>query len=179
MTFKYWNGERWIRCTREEAESRRACGFRIMERAEVAPPGNAPSDFDLGQLDDSTPREPETATRESAPPPDIETTALQGEGGGAGSVTPESDPPAADPEPAPAAPLLRLEFKNSSNLRHAELGADGVVTVHFANGTTYGYASFTPELMLEWEHADSAGRWFHNNVRSKPDKHPVVSKQGE
>ena len=72
-------------------------------------------------------------------------------------------------------PLTQLEFAKSSNLRTASLDDRGVVTVAFANGTTYQYANFSAELMLEWQNAKSAGSWFHQNVRSKPDRHPVTS----
>lgn len=86
---------------------------------------------------------------------------------------------AAEPEPAPAASVAdyvisRLEFPKSSNLRAASLGVDGVLMVDFANGSRYRYANFTLELMAEWEAAKSAGSWFHNNVRTKPDRHPIV-----
>lgn len=81
----------------------------------------------------------------------------------------------AAPEPAAKAPsAIRLEFAKSSNVRAAELGADGVVAVEFRDGAIYRYANFTLELMAEWEAAKSAGSWFHHNVRSKPDRHPIV-----
>ncbi len=65
----------------------------------------------------------------------------------------------------------RVEFK-SSNVRAAELGADGVVLVTFSDGEQYAYANFTPELFEEWQKASSAGSWFHHNVRKKPERHP-------
>lgn len=73
-------------------------------------------------------------------------------------------------------PAVRLEFK-SSNIRSAELGADGVAAVTFKDGAVYRYANFTAELMAEWEAAKSAGSWFHQNVRSKADRHPIVTTQ--
>lgn len=77
--------------------------------------------------------------------------------------------------PAPEAELaIRLEFAKSSNIRSATLDAAGVVAVEFRDGSIYRYANFTLELMTEWEAAKSAGSWFHNNVRTKPDRHPVL-----
>lgn len=81
------------------------------------------------------------------------------------------------PDPAPTEPHdpHALAFKDSSNIRSARLDpASGVVEVHFANGTSYRYAHFTAELLKEWGEAKSAGQWFHVNVKSRPDEHPVV-----
>jgi KTSC domain len=64
-------------------------------------------------------------------------------------------------------------------VREAELGADGVLLVTFADGTMYAYANFTPALFEEWQKASSAGSWFHNNVRKKPEQHPVVGPKAE
>lgn len=80
-------------------------------------------------------------------------------------------------ESAPAVPMrpTRLEFKNSTNLVDAVLDTElGIVTVQFKNGTSFRYGNFTSALMAEWEAASSAGSWFHKNIRSKPDRHPVV-----
>jgi hypothetical protein len=82
------------------------------------------------------------------------------------------EPLAAPVEHAVAPTVARVEFK-SSNVRAAELGADGVLLVTFADGEQYAYANFTPELFEEWQAAKSAGSWFHHNVRTKPDRHPV------
>lgn len=80
------------------------------------------------------------------------------------------------PIAAPAVALERVEFTKSSNLRAATIGTDGVLFVEFKNGSTVAYANFTPELWAEWQAAQSAGSWFHANVRSKPDRHAVLSK---
>jgi hypothetical protein len=77
--------------------------------------------------------------------------------------------PAADSSP------VLLVFKNSSNLRSAQLDvASGIVEVEFANGTRYRFANFTSELMDGWKAAQSAGGWFHQHVKRNPDLYPVV-----
>lgn len=69
-----------------------------------------------------------------------------------------------------------IEFTGSSNLRSARLSeVTGTVEVLFKNGKTYRYANFTRAMMIEWESADSPGGWFHKNVKTKPDRHPVVA----
>jgi hypothetical protein len=73
-----------------------------------------------------------------------------------------------------ASAIARIEFAKSSNIRAASLGADGVLTVEFKDGARYRYGNFTVDLLAEWEGADSAGRWFHQHVRTKPDRHPVL-----
>jgi hypothetical protein len=119
----------------------------------------------LEQLADSTPREPEEATRESA-----------------ATANTAQNPPSGEAVAAPPQPLAtpiaaspdHLEFPKSSNVRAATLDANGVVTVEFGDGKRYRYASFTRELMKEWREAKSAGGWFHKNIRSKPERHPLV-----
>jgi hypothetical protein len=66
------------------------------------------------------------------------------------------------------------EFKNSSNIKSAQLHEDGVCFVSFSNGQTYGYSHFTEQMFDDWQAAKSPGGWFHANVRAKPDAHPVV-----
>jgi hypothetical protein len=85
--------------------------------------------------------------------------------------------PAATDVSAPA-PLTKIEFANSKNLVSATLEASGVVAVEFTNGRTYRYANFTAELMRDWQAAKSAGSWFHQNVRSKPDRFPIIGTDG-
>lgn len=82
----------------------------------------------------------------------------------------EVDTPTADA--TPTFPIVTTF--SSSNIVSAELGADGIVAVTFKDGKAYRYANFTPALMDEWKAAKSAGNWFHQNVRTKPDRHPVV-----
>ncbi len=73
-----------------------------------------------------------------------------------------------------------LTPKDSSNIKSARLdAATGVVEVHFANGSHYRYANFTAAQLTEWRGAKSAGSWFHTNVRSHPDAHPVVADGAE
>ncbi len=97
------------------------------------------------------------------------------------------DPNQQPAPPAPVAAVLKevakevlpdpnlLEFGKSSNLKSAKLDpATEIVDVTFGNGATAKYEKFTPELMKEWASAQSAGTWFHQNVRQKPDLHPMV-----
>lgn len=35
MTYKYWTGSEWVRCSKEEAARRRALGRRVMERGDT------------------------------------------------------------------------------------------------------------------------------------------------
>lgn len=35
MTYKYWTGSEWVRCSKEEAVRRRALGQRVMERGDT------------------------------------------------------------------------------------------------------------------------------------------------
>lgn len=65
-----------------------------------------------------------------------------------------------------------ITFKGSSNVRSATLGADGVLEVTFATGPAQRFSNVTDAMMTEWEASESAGRWFHNNVRSKPKDYP-------
>lgn len=86
-----------------------------------------------------------------------------------------SDTPT-EPTTAPAAQPMLVEFTNSSNLRSASLDlATGIVTVEFIKSDAYRYANFTAALMIEWQGAKSPGSWFHQHVRSKPDRHPIVA----
>lgn len=88
---------------------------------------------------------------------------------------PEAPPP---PTPEPLDPTA-LEFKGSSNVRTARLDqATGIVTVSFANESSYRYGSFTIETMREWAEAKSAGTWFHQHVRQHPEKHPQIGPDG-
>lgn len=103
--------------------------------------------------------------------------------------TPPPPPVAAEPEPAQptsddrdarilgaSEPVVSLVFKASSNIQRADLdAATCIVAVSFANGSTYRYRNFTSDLMAAWRDAKSAGSWFHANVRSKPDAHPIVA----
>lgn len=68
-----------------------------------------------------------------------------------------------------------IEFKGSSNVKAATLNDDGTCEVLFANGGKAVYKNFTPDLFKEWEEAESAGRWFHNRIRSKATDFPMVS----
>ena len=68
-----------------------------------------------------------------------------------------------------------IEFKGSSNVKSATLNDDGTTEVTFANGGRATYKNITPDLFEEWEKAESAGRWFHNRVRSKPTEYPMIA----
>ncbi len=78
------------------------------------------------------------------------------------------------PAPYTRAEVGRVEFAKSSNVRSAILDVDGNLTVTFADGKEYRYGNFTLELLEEWRKADSAGSWFHHQVRRKPERHPVL-----
>lgn len=119
--------------------------------------------------------------RVPSPPPPIPSV-------GPDPVDPVAPPPPAIPaaSPGPVEPAVPppppttkagkqvLAF-TSSNVKRAELEpATGVVTVTFANGSTYRYANFNAELMAEWDAAKSAGSWFHNRVKMRPEEHPLV-----
>lgn len=136
----------------------------------VAPPGNAPGEFDLGQLEETPPAYMTPEQLDDPSSPDAQ---------GAGSEQSASLSAAATPSQPEAtatadASLDRLEFPKSSNVRAAMLDANGVVTVEFGDGKRYRYARFTRELMKDWSEAKSAGGWFHKNIRSKPGQHPVI-----
>ena len=89
-------------------------------------------------------------------------------------ITELTTEPAEDVELAPGAEVVsRAEFA-SSNVRAATLFADGVLVVDFKDGGKYSYGNFTPALFAEWQAAKSAGSWFHHNVRTKLDRHPVL-----
>jgi hypothetical protein len=137
--------------------------YKRYRAAAVAPPGNAPGEFDLGQLDQTaTPPNPPVPVHDAPTAP----------------VVVEPPPPPAPPAqsvPATASTAVeRIEFAKSSNVRAAELGADGVLTVEFSDGKKYQFGNFTRELFEEWQKAPSAGSWFHHNVRKKPERHPVL-----
>lgn len=68
-----------------------------------------------------------------------------------------------------------LDFKGSSNVKSATLNDDGTTEVAFANGGKATYQNISDAMFDEWEAAESAGRWFHNRVRSKPTDFPMVS----
>lgn len=68
-----------------------------------------------------------------------------------------------------------LNFSGSSNVKTATLNDDGTAEVTFANGGRATYRNISAEMFDEWEKADSAGRWFHNRVRSKPTEYPMIA----
>lgn len=70
--------------------------------------------------------------------------------------------------------MRKIEFEGSSNVKSAELKDDGSCVVTFANGSGYAYKGMTEALMEEWKSAPSAGRWFHQKVRSKPQDFPPI-----
>lgn len=158
------------RLSAEEVTDLAAALERYKERkpghqaAIVAPPGNAPGEFDVGDLEGALEQTEQTIAEARAArevPPALEQMPMDA----------AAREPAALP-PAPDAAVMRAEFK-SSNVRAAELGADGTLLVTFADGAVYAYANFTAEQFAEWEKAKSAGSWFHHNVKNKPDRHPA------
>jgi hypothetical protein len=78
--------------------------------------------------------------------------------------------------PTPAGKSSEVTFTKSSNITSARLDEKTlVVEVSFANGALHRFGGFTPELLAEWKASESAGRWFHSNIRLKPQKHPMLS----
>lgn len=78
-------------------------------------------------------------------------------------VAPLVEPDRATITPQPDARSLVL-FK-SSNIDRAELLADDSVVVTFVNGSRYRYANFNRKLLEAWSLAESAGAWFHREVK--------------
>lgn len=70
--------------------------------------------------------------------------------------------------------MRTIEFRGSSNVKSAKLGDDGILEVTFQTGDTARFDNFTDAAMTEWEKSESAGRWFHNNVRMKPKEFPQL-----
>lgn len=68
-----------------------------------------------------------------------------------------------------------LEFKGSSNLKAATLNDDGTFEVTFASGSKATYRGMTAEVFAEWEASQSAGRFFHQRIRSKPADYPMIA----
>ncbi len=82
---------------------------------------------------------------------------------------------AADDSQKPTDPN-KLVWVASSNLKGATRDPEtSIVDVLFKNGKTYRYANVTAEEMAAWAAAKSAGSWFHDNIRGKPEAHPVVA----
>ena len=67
---------------------------------------------------------------------------------------------------------VEAEFPNSSSILKVSYNhLSGVLVVSFRSGKTYQYFQVPPELvdqMLETKEAgDSAGKFFHKNIRTK------------
>lgn len=71
---------------------------------------------------------------------------------------------------------MRLEFPDSSNVRCAELLEGGVLEVTFTSGDIYRYGNVHLAQMRAWRDAQSAGSWFHRQIKSRGKDHPVVGK---
>lgn len=70
--------------------------------------------------------------------------------------------------------ILSYDFK-SENIKHGDFDADsGVLEVTFKNGAKARYGKFTDGDWDAWTKAESAGRWFHLNVKSRPREHPLL-----
>lgn len=179
---KAWNQHehRWEIVDETLARHLRARGVRVIERPDAPPPAATfedppelelqPEDdlaaaFDVSDTSDvaaadETDEAEETSERTTAPLPVV--------------TDAEIDAELAAPIGGTVGSAIVIEF-TSSNIRRAMLDpGTSIVTVAFANGTTYRYGNFTPELMAAWKDAKSAGAWFHQQVRSRPKQHPVV-----
>lgn len=78
--------------------------------------------------------------------------------------------------PVALAPAGRVTFAGSSNVKAATLDEKtGVVDVEFTNGAVHKFGGMTPDLMSKWSAHESAGKWFHTNIRLQPAKHPMLS----
>lgn len=77
------------------------------------------------------------------------------------------------PTTKPAADPNLLVFPKSQNVASAKLDPDaGTVDVTFANQSVHRFAKFTAAQLAEWKEAKSAGSWFHQHVKLKPEDHP-------
>lgn len=82
---------------------------------------------------------------------------------------------AQEPEPSVAVPVVRHVFRGSNNVAWAELDlTTKIVTVSFLGGGRYRFANFSESLLKDWSLAVSAGRWFNQMIRSRPEEHPPV-----
>lgn len=178
MASKFWNGYSWRRISNAEARLRRARGERVIDAGDpepemTPPPVDAvPAPPPAPPLPPSPPMAPPAtpgppAARVAAPPPPPAPAPLPG-------LSPAAERVERDDRLEQPGAVVHVDFKHSSNLRAATLATDGTVTVEFANGTVYRYGGFTAELMQEWQDAKSAGGWFHQHVRQKPERHPVL-----
>lgn len=67
----------------------------------------------------------------------------------------------------------RFVFPGSTNVKAATFAAKtGQLEVEFGNGAVHRYGGFTSEKFAAWKSASSAGKWFSENIRKMPDKHP-------
>lgn len=61
-----------------------------------------------------------------------------------------------------------LDLKQSSNIKGANWDSDSLqLTVEFHNGGTYSYDSVSEDKALEFERADSPGRYLHANLKGQ------------
>ncbi len=85
----------------------------------------------------------------------------------------------ATPAPAPSSThdsATSVTFKESSTIVAASLDVKAqLVEVTFKNGAKHTFGNFTAELLADWYKADSAGKWFHANIRQQPTKHPQIT----
>lgn len=84
-----------------------------------------------------------------------------------------------DQDIAVPAAVVNKKFPRSNNVASAELDtATGILEVAFHSSRglqKYKYANFTLDLLDEWCKAESAGSWFHDRVKSRPDLHPIAA----
>ena len=66
--------------------------------------------------------------------------------------------------------ILSASFENSSNISKIEYdSAMKILTIMFINGGTYDFVDVGNKIFTEMKEAQSAGKFFHNNIRGKFD----------
>lgn len=76
-------------------------------------------------------------------------------------------------KPEPIKNTVKHVFQGSTNVARAELDLDtGEVEVVFSNGMRYRFGGFSRERLDEWKIALSAGRWFNEEIKGNPKRHP-------
>lgn len=67
------------------------------------------------------------------------------------------------------------QFKGSSNIEGFRYEVEtGLLTVTFSGGGRYQYHDVPLRMVVEWTVAESAGSWFHHNIRGRGEFGPSV-----
>ena len=62
----------------------------------------------------------------------------------------------------------------SSNLKGIEYDADiSLLTVHFLNGSVYGYSNVPESVYREFRDSPSAGKYYAANIKGKYPSHQI------